>query len=251
MSNFIEDLLQWGLAVLTYWQAYATAGAVALILAALEYFGIPISKRLYISGAVAFLIVACFMTWREKHIALQESDKTVQALREEIQREKNRKLPSFEGKIDVLFTGSMPEFNAIGAFLLISVKNIGEVSSIAEGGSLDIQYDGSTVTVQPTYFVEGLKLHGGDGGVIKEFHRANAFEEVTSTPIVPGAQVRGWLQYILKGFPSDFTRKEGVKWTFHFRDVRNQEYIAVFTSHGREEPPTYSPGFGDPLKLPS
>lgn len=250
MANFFEDLWQWVLAVLTYWQAYATAGLVAALLAALEHFGLPISKRLYVIGAVTFLIVACFMSWREKHTALQVSEKTVQALQEEIQQEKNRKLPSLEGNIDAMFTGNIPEVKAVGAFLLISVKNIGDVPSIAEGGKLDVQYDGVTVTVYPTYFAEGLKLHGEDGGVIKEFHRANAFEEVTSIPIAPGAQVRGWAQYILNGVPSDLPKKSGVTWTFHFRDVRNREYIAVFTSRGKHEPPTYLPGFGDPLKLP-
>lgn len=81
MVSFLEDVWEWSIAVLTYWQAYATAGIVAAILAAIEkYAGVEIPRKLYLLGAAAFLVVSCFMVWRDvkiENVGLIENIKQV------------------------------------------------------------------------------------------------------------------------------------------------------------------------------
>lgn len=75
MSNLLDDIWEWSIAVLTYWQAYATAGLVAIILAGLEHFvGISIPQKVYLAGAFVFLIVACFMVWSDENHKLEKAN---------------------------------------------------------------------------------------------------------------------------------------------------------------------------------
>ena len=94
MFNLLEEFYQWGSAVLTYWQAYVTAGLLVAIIAAIEHWGgLQIPRRAYIAGAITFLVVSCFMAWRDEH-------RTLLAYQDRL------KSPEFQSTVGALMTGT-------------------------------------------------------------------------------------------------------------------------------------------------
>jgi len=243
MSDFLKFLN----AVFWQWQRMLAGagigGAVVVLLALYERLRRPtmpeISKMVYVLVFIGvFMFYAFFAAWKVQFHAAKDAIEKLAA------KENQRPQPELVGEIEQFLWMEGKPSNEL--YLLIRIKNIGSLPSVAEGFRLRVDTLG--IYLAPTLFPKRLILRNPNGKLIADFQPDNDLSLRTMNAIPIGTPIVGWLRFVLPPDknPTDI-RAAGCK--LRFSDILDREYVIPLPEASSNKL-MYYPGSGsNPLKV--
>lgn len=278
MGQFLTDLFNFIITILTHWQAYLTGGVITGVIGLAERLSnYRLTRRAYVAlFVITFLLVSFFSAWRDQLTAVREANKSAEAtaeankkqftdlngklddLNRRLNFEREQNTPKFTASFDLFVIGDVKPAPDIPiepmVFVAMTIRNLGAPSIVAgfqlhvEGLGVDRVYRASRINDNSTFYsrIEGLaniKLHSREGLYEKGFK-----------PIQRGDQIQGWLMYELKdlGLTADQVDSPEVRLTILLADVTGKPYeFPMDKSEGKASslpPNVYLPGTEQPFQ---
>jgi hypothetical protein len=158
-----------------------------------------ISNKIFWVIAVVFLFVACFLAWRDEHVA---------------------KAPNLTCQIEKVVIGKGSDTDLTQVFVLVSVRDVG-APSIAEKYRLHIKTGDFEDDVGYTEIPNGYMLAPADKTQSIAFSPQDSLVEKTAKRIEYGDAQRGWLRFAMqmKEVTPDFIQRPGIKYTVTLFDT--------------------------------
>lgn len=213
------SVLEFVWAVLTYWQAYMTGGIVAAVLFIYErktQKNVPVQWVLW--GALAFLLVGCFMAWRDERSKVVDQKKETEKLRSQLD---DLSRPNLKPAMVMLIGESE---GSVMFTLIGSIQNQGADSVVNHIGILLDTAEGP-LPVTPIVFEEGTNLHlpaySGDG---ISFKYKSLAEQVAEHPIERGGQRVGQMVFMARGVSLDRYYRIRKRERLTFEDITGKVY---------------------------
>lgn len=232
--------------VVSHWVVLMSGSIILVGIAVWERIkGITVPKKIYVGIASAFIFVACFLAWQEKHRELTKTQEELVSAKRQLTVMHENAQPQLTGKIDSLYvTKEQGDRKATVVVITMTVSNIG-APSIVEGYSLRISTPQKRqIKVEgPTYFQNGLRT-GGQRYVQDLSPDEYIVDKTAQRLIQKGGRVSGVLIYTLETIPIEEINQPGTVYTIFFRDIYQKPYEAgtVLVRSIGEAPPIYIPG---------
>jgi hypothetical protein len=231
LKLFFDALLNDGVALMS------SVGSIVLLCLGLTFFyKKPTPRWIVLATAAICFFFAAARIWTNEHHARLDAENKLSV------KEKERPKPELVGEVvQILWVDSKP---TTVLFLLVRVKNIGSLASIAE--SFHLRVDSLGVDLATTVFPKRITLID-KGRLIAVFHRDNDLTTRIMNPVLPGgAPLVGWLYFVIHDDP---VKIRAVERRLHFLDILGREYSIPVPNPGPFGL-KYHPGEGsDPFKV--
>jgi hypothetical protein len=207
LKLFFDALLNDGVALMS------SVGSIVLLCLGLTFFyKKPTPRWIVLATAAICFFFAAARIWTNEHHARLDAENKLSV------KEKERPKPELVGEVvQILWVDSKP---TTVLFLLVRVKNIGSLASIAE--SFHLRVDSLGVDLAPTVFPKRITL------------------------IDKGRPLVGWLYFVIHDDP---VKIRAVERRLHFLDILGREYSIPVPNPGPFGL-KYHPGEGsDPFKV--
>jgi hypothetical protein len=250
MGDFFSDLFRFIYTILSYWQAYATGGVIAMAVGLYERLTEKhLSKRVYAGLFVfTFLFAAFFLAWRDEHKAVENLKLEVEQTKKALDSERQNNAPQLSAEIEEIIFGAPQDGNTSRAFvfILLTIRNTGS-PSVATSWWLHLKSKDLDLTIPPTQLPDEFKTTDQNGYPVV-FHGKEAIYEKAMQPIQRGSIVRGWAGYIVQGVTLKQLSSSETEYTVTFFDVIKRPHtVSMKIGDLAPRTPRYYPGAEQPF----
>lgn len=202
-----------------------------------------VPRWVWLSAAAGCFLFATARIWTTEHRA------KIVAEQKWVAKENERPKPELGGEIEqfLWMEGKPSEGKPSNElYLLVRIKNIGPMPSVAEGFRLRVDTLG--IYLAPTLFPKRLMLRNPNGRLIADFHPDNdlLLRAVNAIPI--GTPIVGWVRFVLP-LDKNLTDIRAAGCKLRFSDILDHEYVLPVPEASSNKL-MYYPGSGsNPLKL--
>ncbi len=213
------DLWEFIKSVFGYW-IYLMTGIGSLLVTLMERVRkSPVTMGIFYVISAMCIITAFFFAWRD------ERNRFKTEIRANISQITLH--PDFEDK------------NSTGIFLVVSIRNVGDPTSLADW-KLEVKFTDGTISEGLLMVIPSTVTLQGDIGIQKYYGR-DALYNLTLAPIAKGVLLRGVLWFNIPNIkPEAFLL--GTQFKLKFKDVLEREYFATMTISSKAGELLYYPG---------
>ncbi len=202
-----------------------------------------VSVRVVVGGILAFILVAFFMAWRDKHRELLTAQKALAEKTQELADERQKSQPELSGFIDEIAMGHPPDgSNQTAVFLKVSVRNKG-APSVAEAWTVNVEVPGKgNFHCQIMHSDTAFTLMRSDGGPPMVYTPGETIYDKTASPVEHNGMKRGILASTLQGLKQEEVWQAGTVIRVTFEDINGKVIPFERTMTAEKNQPMYYPG---------
>jgi hypothetical protein len=195
----MDDLMTFFSALLNHWIVLMSGVVSLAITLILRIRRKDISNKIFWAITVVILFVACFLAWRDEHVA---------------------KAPNLTCQIEKVIIGKGPDTDFAQVFVQLSVRDVG-APSIAEKYRLHIKTGNFEGSVGYAEIPNGYTLAPADKTQSLTFSPQESLVEKTAKRIEYGDAQRGWVRFPIQmsNVTPDELRRPGIKYTVTLSDT--------------------------------
>ena len=213
-----------------HWKRNARDGVIVTAVAWVILFSISFVKTIY-----------------TKHQEEVSDNQILKGALSKFQQAEQKSLPSFTGTIDQVVVGgadSKQFKNGTMLILIVSLRNTGQVPSVAENWQLTITKPGErdSIATMSVGITKGIVIRYRDGKVERFGKRDSLFEKTFQEPIGVGAAKRGIAQFFVPGIVLDPAHIVGLKLNLVFSDTLGHGHLMETEANKAITESLYFPG---------